>query len=80
MTRATVEMIGALRVRASPVLRRLDAVLADTKQAVLGMRARLDQFGIIEQDPVLRGASEQAFFTTSQITLSDLSARQPPAT
>ena len=57
------------------VLRRLDAVLEDRKQAVLEMKARLDQFGIIEQDAALREAAGQAFYNASQFTLRDLRAR-----
>ena len=57
------------------VLRRLDAVLEDSKQAVLDMKASLDKVGVIEQDPALRQASEQAFYNTSRFTLRDLKAR-----
>jgi len=57
------------------VLRRLDAVLEDSKQAVLDMKASLDAAGVVEQDPALRQAAEQAFYNTSQFTLRDLRAR-----
>ena len=57
------------------VLRRLDAVLEDSKQAVLDMKASLDRVGVIEQDPALRQASGQAFYNTSKFTLRDLKAR-----
>ena len=57
------------------VLRRLDAVLEDTKQAVLEMKARLDQFGVVEQDAALREAAGQAFYNSSRFTLRDLRAR-----
>ena len=57
------------------VLRRLDAVLEDSKQAVLDMKASLDKVGVIEQDPALRQASGQAFYNTSRFTLRDLKAR-----
>ena len=57
------------------VLRRLDAVLEDTKQAVLDTKVVLDRAGIIDQDPVLREAAGQAFYNTSQFTLRDLRAR-----
>ena len=57
------------------VLRRLDAVLEDSKQAVLDMRASLDTAGVVEQDPALRQAAGQAFYNTSQFTLRDLRAR-----
>lgn len=54
------------------VLRRLDAVLEPTKQAVLDMKAALDQAGITHQDPALRQAAGQAFYNTSKFTLRDL--------
>ena len=57
------------------VLRRLDAVLEDSKQAVLGMKATLDAAGIVEQDSALRQAAGQAFYNTSKFTLRDLKAR-----
>ena len=57
------------------VLRRLDAVLEDSKQAVLDMKASLDRVGVIEQDPALRQASGQAFYNSSRFTLRDLKAR-----
>ena len=57
------------------VLRRLDAVLEDTKQAVLGMKASLDAVGIVHQDEALRAAAGQAFYNTSKFTLRDLRAR-----
>ena len=57
------------------VLRRLDVVLEDTKQAVLDMKASLDALGIVEQDPALRQASEQEFYNTSKFTLRDLRSR-----
>ncbi|MGZ8937284.1 MAG: type I restriction-modification system subunit M, partial [Halobacteriota archaeon] len=57
------------------VLRRLDAVLEPTKQAVLDMKASLDKAGITSQDLALRQASGQAFYNTSKFTLRDLRAR-----
>ncbi len=57
------------------VLRRLDAVLESTKQAVLDMKVSLDQAKIVHQDPALRQASGQAFYNTSKFTLRDLKAR-----
>lgn len=56
------------------VLRRLDAVLEPTKQAVLGMKAALDMAGITNQDNALRSASGQAFYNTSPFLLRDLKA------
>ena len=57
------------------VLRRLDAVLEPTKQAVLDMKATLDAAGVANQDAALRQAAGQAFHNTSKFTLSDLRAR-----
>ena len=57
------------------VLRRLDAVLEGTKQAVLDMQATLDAAGVTEQDAALRQAARQAFYNTSKFTLRDLRAR-----
>jgi len=57
------------------VLRRLDAVLEPTKQAVLDMKASLDAAGVVHQDPALRQAAAQAFYNTSKFTLRDLRAR-----
>jgi type I restriction enzyme M protein len=57
------------------VLRRLDAVLEPTKQAVLDMKASLDKAKIVHQDQALRQAAGQAFYNTSKYTLRDLRAR-----
>jgi type I restriction enzyme M protein len=57
------------------VLRRLDAVLEPTKQAVLDMKASLDKAGITNQDQALRQAAGQAFYNTSKFTMRDLKAR-----
>ncbi|MGI5836044.1 MAG: type I restriction-modification system subunit M [Chloroflexota bacterium] len=57
------------------VLRRLDAVLEPTKQAVLDMKTLLDKAGIINQDKALRQAAGQAFYNTSPFTLRDLRSR-----
>jgi len=57
------------------VLRRLDAVLEPTKQAVLDMKAALDKAGIVHPDQGLRQAAAQAFYNTSKFTLRDLRAR-----
>jgi hypothetical protein len=57
------------------VLRRLDAVLEPTKQAVLDMKASLDKAKIDNQDAALRQAAGQAFYNTSKFTLRDLRAR-----
>ena len=57
------------------VLRRLDAELEPTKQAVLDMKTSLDEAGITNQDQALRQAAGQAFYNTSKFTLRDLRAR-----
>jgi type I restriction enzyme M protein len=57
------------------VLRRLDAVLEPTKQAVLDARKMLDNAGITEQRAVLGQAAGQAFYNTSKFTLRDLKSR-----
>ena len=57
------------------VLRRLDAVLEGSKQAVLDMKTYLDEAGIVEQDLALRQAAGQAFYNSSRFSLRDLRAR-----
>ena len=57
------------------VLRRLDAVLEPTKQAVLDMKKTLDEVGIANQDAPLREVAGQSFYNTSAFTLRDLRAR-----
>ena len=57
------------------ILRRLDAVLEDTKPAVLEMKATLDAAGIVEQEAALCQAAGQAFYNASKFTLRDLRAR-----
>jgi len=57
------------------VIRRLDAVLEPTKQAVLDMKERLDKAGITNQDRALRDAAKQDFYNTSKFTLRDLRSR-----
>ncbi len=57
------------------VLRRLDVVLEDSKQAVRDMKAMLDKHGLIKQEPALRQAAGQAFYNTSPFTLRALRAR-----
>lgn len=56
------------------VLRRLDAVLESTKKAVLERKKFLDTNNIAEQDGALRMASGQAFYNTSQFTLTTLTS------
>jgi len=57
------------------VLRRLDAVLEPTKQAVLDLKSSLDSAKIANQDQALRSAAGQAFYNKSKFTLRDLRAR-----
>jgi len=57
------------------VIRRLDAVLEPTNQAVLDMKKRLDEAGITNQDAALKQAAGQAFYNTSPFTLRDLRSR-----
>jgi type I restriction enzyme M protein len=57
------------------VLRRIDAVLEETKPAVLAMKKTLDDAKINHQDHALRGASGHAFYNTSPFTLRDLKNR-----
>jgi len=57
------------------VIRRLDAVLEPTKEAVLKMKERLDQAGIAEQRLALCQAAGEAFYNASKFTLRDLKAR-----
>ncbi len=61
------------------VLRRLDAVLEDSKPAVLAMKANLDKARIANQDAALRQAAGQAFYNTSPFTLRDLRNRASQA-
>ena len=57
------------------VIRRLDAVLEPTKDAVLRMKDQLDEAGITNQDQALRQASGEAFYNTSPFRLRDLTSR-----
>ena len=56
------------------VIRRLDAVLEPTKDAVLRMKEQLDADGITNQDRALRDASGEAFYNTSPFRLRDLTS------
>jgi type I restriction enzyme M protein len=57
------------------VIRRMDAVLEPTKQAVLDTKKMLDEAGITEQRSALCEAAGQAFYNTSRFTLRDLKSR-----
>ena len=57
------------------VIRRLDAVLEPTKEAVLERKAQLDKAGIAKQEGALAAAAGQAFYNASPFTLRDLTSR-----
>lgn len=57
------------------VIRRMDAVLEPTKQAILDTKKMLDNSGITEQRAALCDAAGQAFYNTSRFTLRDLKSR-----
>lgn len=57
------------------VIRRLDAVLEDTKQSVLEMKKELDAAGVTNQWPALCKAAGQAFCNVSPFRLRDLTSR-----
>ena len=57
------------------VIRRLDAVLEPTKQAVLDMKRRLDTAGLVNQEGPLAAEAGQAFYNASPFVLRDLTSR-----
>ena len=57
------------------VIRRLDAMLEDTKPAVLEMKKKMDEAGITNQWPALCNAAGQAFCNSSPFLLRDLTSR-----
>lgn len=57
------------------VIRRLDALLEDSKEAVLDMKKKLDAAGIDNQWPALCNAAGQAFCNASPFRLRDLTSR-----
>lgn len=57
------------------VIRRLDAMLEDTKPAVLEMKKMLDTASITNQWPALCNAAGQAFCNASPFRLRDLTSR-----
>ncbi len=59
------------------VLRRLDCVLADTKEEVLAVQARLTRKGLKDLDAPLRRASGYAFYNTSRYDFEKLLADAP---
>lgn len=57
------------------VIRRLDALLEPTKEAVLDRKKFLDEAGIVNQSQQLCQASGQAFYNDSPFLLRDLKSR-----
>ncbi len=57
------------------VIRRLDAMLEDSKEAVLAMKKTMDTAGISNQWPALCNAAGQAFCNASPFRLRDLTSR-----
>jgi len=57
------------------VIRRLDAVLEPTKEAVLEMKKNLDAAGVVNQTGALCNVSGQAFCNSSPFNLRDLKSR-----
>lgn len=57
------------------VIRRLDAMLGETKSAVLDMKKKMDAAGITNQWPALCNAAGQAFCNASPFLLKDLTSR-----
>ena len=57
------------------VIRRLDAVLEDSKEEVSKMKATLDEAGVMNQWPALCNAAGQAFCNASPFRLKDLTSR-----
>lgn len=57
------------------VIRRLDAVLEDSKEAVIVMKKTLDEAGILNQTDALCSAAGEAFCNSSPFTLKDLKSR-----
>jgi type I restriction enzyme M protein len=57
------------------VIRRMDAVLEPTREAVPEAKKMLDEAGITEQESALCSASGNAFYNTSKFSLRDLKSR-----
>ena len=57
------------------VIRRLDAVLEPTKEAVLKMKENLDKAGVVNQSGALANVAGQAFYNSSPFMLKDLKSR-----
>ena len=54
------------------VIRRLDALLEESKESVIRLKQQLDSAGIVNQDAALRQASHQDFYNVSPFTLKSL--------
>lgn len=57
------------------VIRRLDAILEDTKGKVLALKEKLDAAGVVDAWPALAAAAGQAFSNSSPFRLKDLTSR-----
>lgn len=57
------------------VIRRIDALLEPSKEAVLKMKEQLDSAKVTNQHPALCQAAGQAFYNTSSFVLRDLKSR-----
>ena len=57
------------------VIRRLDAVLEDTKDDVLKMKEKLDKAGIVNQNEALCNVAKQTFCNWSRFRLKELTSR-----
>jgi type I restriction enzyme M protein len=57
------------------VIRRLDAVLEDTKDEVLRMKEMLDKSGVTNQNAALCNTAKQSFCNSSPFRLRDLTSR-----
>ena len=62
------------------VIRRLDALLEDSKEAVLKMKKKLDEEEINDQQQALCNAAGQAFCNSSPFRLRDLTSRSKKQT
>jgi type I restriction enzyme M protein len=60
------------------VIRRLDAVLEDTKQDVLQMKKKLDEAGVTNQTGPLCKAAKQSFCNDSPFRLKELTSQGTP--
>jgi type I restriction enzyme M protein len=56
------------------VIRRLDALLEESKEAVLKMKQELDDAGLVHQTEALSAAAKQPFYNSSPFTLKELKA------